>query len=245
MAIASGVLVEPAQGSPVRVSSRQRERLFFSGMVLALMVTVFWGFAPSFYLHGVLDSPNVLTPSLVVHGTVFSAWMVLLFVQTSLVAARRTDLHRRLGVAGAGLGVLMVVVGAYVTITRAGLPGAAPLAFLAIPLTTVVVFPALFGTALYFRRRTDIHKRLVLIATIELVAAAVARLPGVAPLGPYGVFGGADLLVRAIVVCDLVALQRVHPATLWGGAVLIASQAGRVMIGDTAAWQAFAAWLIG
>ena len=70
MATASGVLVELARGSPVRVSSRQRERLFFSGMVLALMVTVFWGFAPSFYLHGVLDSPNVLTPSLVVHGTV-------------------------------------------------------------------------------------------------------------------------------------------------------------------------------
>jgi hypothetical protein len=245
MATASGVLVEPVQGSPVRVASRQRERLFFSGMVLALMVTVFWGFAPSFYLHGVLDRPNVLTPSLLVHGTVFSAWMMLLFVQTSLIAARRTDLHRRFGVAGAGLGVLMVVVGAYVTITRAGLPGAAPLAFLAIPLTTVVVFPALFGTALYFRRRTDIHKRLVLIATIELVAAAVARLPGVAPLGPFGFFGGADLFVLAIVVYDLVGLQRIHPATLWGGAFLIASQAGRIMIGDTAAWQAFAAWLIG
>ncbi len=86
----------------------------------------------------------------------------------------------------------MMVLGAYVALTRfhAGLmnppPGIPAGVLLAVALATIVVFPVLFGSALLLRRRVDYHKRLVLIATLELVTAAVARWPGVAPLGPPG-----------------------------------------------------------
>ena len=98
-----------------------------------------------------------------------------------------------------------MVAGAYVAITRArtGLatpppPGLTPAVVLTLPRATLVVFPALFGTALWFRRRTDVHKRLVILATLELVTAAIARWPVVATLGPVAFFGFTDLLVVAI-----------------------------------------------
>ena len=229
--------------------TQYRERLFFGGMALLLLITVLLGFAPSYYFHAAYGSQNVLTPSLHLHGAAFSAWMVLLLTQTSLIAAHRVDLHRKLGVAGAILGAMMALLGAFVAITRArdGLlfapEGVPPSVFLAIPLATVAVFPTLLGAALYFRKRSDIHKRLMLIATLELVTAAVARLPVIFPLGPIGFFAATDLFLGAIVVYDVAALRRVNPATLWGGFFLIASQPLRLFIGSTDTWQTFAGWL--
>lgn len=232
-------------------SFRQRtERLFFSGVAAALLVVVFVGFAPTYFLRDSFGSQS-LTPSLHVHGSLFTAWMVLLFVQTSLIAADKTAWHRRLGVAGVALGVLMMAAGGYVAITRAraGLsipppPGLTPAAVLTLPLATLVVFPALFGAALWFRRHTDVHKRLVVIATLELVTAAAARWPVIATLGPVAFFGVTDLFVAALAVYDFKTRGRIHPATLWGGLFLIASQPLRLAIGFTAPWQTFVSWLI-
>ena len=232
------------------------ERWFFSGMAVALLITIFAGFSRTYYLRAAFGSP-ALTPSLLMHGFAFSAWMVLLFVQTSLVAAGRTDIHRRLGVAGAALGMLMMVLGAYVAISRvaAGLtlspPGVTALQGLTLPLATMVVFPVLLGSALWFRKRTDTHKRLVVIATLELVPAAIGRFPGIfipigsVALGPFGLFGVTDMFLVAMAVYDWRSRGRIHPATIWGGAFLIVSQPLRLIIGSTPAWQSFAAWLTG
>ena len=218
-----------------RNTARRGERVFFSGMAIALAATVFAGFSRTYYLRGAFGSPE-LPMVLLVHGFVFTAWMVLLVVQTSLVVANKIAVHRRLGVAGAALGAIITVLGAYVAVTRAG---ADLLAF-----ATVVVFPTLLGSALLLRKRTDYHKRLVLIATLELVAAAVARVPGIVvplgglgPLGPVGLFGITDLFLIAIALYDWKTLRRVHPATLWGGLFLITSQPLRLLINSTAAWQ--------
>jgi hypothetical protein len=150
----------------------------------------------------------------------------------------------------------MMALGAYVAITRtrAGLmavvPGVPPLQFLVMSIATLVTFPTLLGLAVWFRKNAGVHKRLVLIATLELVMAAVGRLPGIfAPLGPIGplgipgLFTVTDLFLVAIAIHDWRTLGRVHPATLWGGLFLIASQPGRLIIGSTAMWMSFAGWL--
>jgi len=230
-------------------SAKRSERLFFTGISVALLITVFVGFAPTYYLRQSFASAE-LTPSLYVHGFAFTTWMILLVVQTSLIAANKVAVHRRVGVAGAVLGVLMMFLGGYVAITRAraGLmlspPGIPLSVFITIPLGTLVVFPVLFGAALWFRRRTDIHKRLVLIATLELVTAAVARWPGMAPLGLIGFFGVTDLFLVALAVYDWRTRGRLHPATIWGGLFLIAWQPLRLAIGFTPAWQSFVGWLV-
>jgi hypothetical protein len=86
------------------------DHVFFSGTALLIPITVFVGFAHTYYLAGLVRAP---LPSLIVHlhGAAFSCWILLLVTQTSLVAARRVDIHRRLGIAGFSLACLMVVLG--------------------------------------------------------------------------------------------------------------------------------------
>ena len=72
-------------------------------------VVVFAGFAPTYFLQRVFGTPE-LSPLLHVHGFLFSSWIAWSVVQTTLVAARRTDIHRRLGVAGAALATAMMVL---------------------------------------------------------------------------------------------------------------------------------------
>lgn len=224
------------------------ERRFFTGMAITMALVCFAGFAPSYYLKAHFHTGPQLSLLLHLHGLAFTAWIGLLVVQTSLIAAGRTRLHRRLGIAGALLAVLMMVLGAAVAIIRARqgvlaqAMGAPPLVFLAIPFATLIVFPALIGAALYFRKR-DTHKRLMMLGTTEIVTAAVARLPGIGT--PVAFFGITDLFVLALVIHDISTRGRVHPATFWGGLVLIASQPLRLMIAGTPGWLAFARWITG
>ena len=106
--------------------------------------------------------------------------MDLLFLtQTSLIAGGRADVHRRLGVVGGVLAVLMLVIG-YLTAVEAARRGVTPpggrppLVFLSVPIGTLVVFAILVGSGLYNRRRSETHKRLMLLATIALLTPAFA-----------------------------------------------------------------------
>jgi hypothetical protein len=233
----------------LRDAGARGERLFFSGMAIAFALTAFAGFSRTYYLNGFADTPFALTPILHWHGALFTAWILLLVTQTSLVAAGRSALHRRLGAASVALAAAMVVLGVTVAVTRTSsgamaLPyGVPPLTFLAVPVIGMVVFAGLYAAALHLRARSAAHKRLMLLATLELVTAGVGRLPVVESWGPLGFFGVTDLFIVAIAGYDLASLKRLHPATLWGGLFFIASQPLRMVIGGTAAWTAFAAWL--
>jgi hypothetical protein len=234
-----------------RVASPSRhDRLFFSGMAIAAALTVLAGFAPTYYLKSYFGSP-ALSSLLHLHGALFTSWIVFFVVQTALVASRRTRVHRRIGAAGGALAGVMVVVGTMAAIDAAR-RGAAPtgvpsLAFLAIPLADMVMFALLVGTGLYFRNRSDIHKRLMLLGTIGLLTAAIARLPFdiIRSGNPVVFFGLSDLFVLACFAYDLATRRRVHPAFLWGGLALVASQVARVMLAGTDAWMRFAGWLTG
>ncbi len=241
------VAVEAARQLPRPAARRLRgDRLFFSGMGLLMALTVFVGFAPSYFLKTVFTAP-ALTPVLHVHGVLFTSWIVLFVVQTTLVAARRTDIHRRLGVAGALLAAAMVIVGPMTAIEsaqRGFTPpgGPPPLVFFVVPMTDITMFFAFVGAGLYFRRRPDTHKRLLLIATVNLMTAPIARLPGVLAGGPLAFFGLTDLLVVACFVYDRLTRGRIHPAFLWGGLALILSQPLRLLLGGSDVWLAFARW---
>jgi hypothetical protein len=232
-----------------RGQSKRRERLFYTGMALALVITVFAGFARTFYLRPYFDA-RPLIPLLVLHGTVFTSWLALLVIQTTLVAANRTRIHRRLGIAGMALAIIMILIGTITAIIRAKVievpPNAPPaLAFLTIPLGDMLVFALLVGSAFYFRHRADVHKRLILLATIGILPAAVARLPFafIQQGGPLAFFGLADLFIVPCLIYDLVTRGRPHRATVLGGALIVISQPLRLLIGNTHTWLAFAAWL--
>jgi hypothetical protein len=171
--------------------------------------------------------------------------MVFLAVQTGLVASRRTALHRRLGVGGGVLAAAMTVAAMAMTMDMARRSAAAPtdvgLAFTIVPFFTVVVFPVLVGIALLYRRHPEVHKRLMLIATLELVTAGVARIPGAGSMPLF--FLLTDVGLVAILAYDVITRRRPHPATVWGGLFLIATQFVRTTAGATPAWIAFARFL--
>jgi hypothetical protein len=238
--------MEHVQATPA-ITRRRRERWFYIGMSIAVVITVFAGFAPTYYLRPYFTAAPLM-PLLHLHGLVFTSWLVLFVTQTFLVAAHRTDIHRRLGVAGGVVAALMVLIGASTAVIRASqgasVPGVPALSFLVVPLGDMFVFSILVGAGFYFRRRSDTHKRLMMLATISILAAAIARLPfAFMQAGPPAFFGLTDAFVAVCLLYDLITLRRIHRATALGALLIVASQPLRLLLGGTSAWLSFAAWL--
>ena len=220
------------------------DRFFFTSMSLACIVAVFVGFAPTYYLKTYFRNAP-LTPLVHIHGLVFSGWILLFFLQTVLVATGRIQIHRRLGVVSAIWAVLLVVAGTATALAfvRRNVPtgGTRALAFLATPVADMVVFAILTAAAILNRHRPAAHKRLMLVATIGLLGAAVSRWPlTFVQRGPTAFFFVTDLFLLPGIGYDLVRLRRIHPAYLWGGTLLIASQPLRGLVGRTHIWQSLA-----
>jgi hypothetical protein len=239
--------------APPRRTGLARDRLFYSGIAVTLALTVFIGFAPTYYFGLLGDRPAAtitgqpFTTLIHLHGVLFSAWVLLFVAQTALVATHRVRLHQRLGIAGAVLASTMIVIGLATAIEGASRgaapPGIDPLAFLTVPFFDIVLFATFVGAALWNRRIKDSHKRLMLLAYISIMAAAVARLPGVLPLGPFGFYGLALVFLGVAIAYDYASQRRVHFTYIWGGVLLAVSVPARLMISETAAWRSFAEFL--
>jgi uncharacterized membrane protein YfcA len=185
------------------------------------------------------------------HGLLFTGWVLLFLVQSCLVSTRRTDLHRRFGLAGSLIVIPMLISGATVAVRNESPPVVDALAHesrllvMVIPLSSVVLFATLAGAGLYYRRRPDTHKRLMLLATIALLPPALGRIPVLAARAPAAFFGVTLLFILAVAAYDLRTRRHLHPASLWGGLCLAASFPGRLALGRTEVWQVFARWIAG
>ena len=225
---------------------RSRGR-FYTGMAVLAGATVFVGFAQTFYLRWMFDLP-ALNPLFIAHGVVFTGWFLLFGVQTVLVSAHRTDLHRKLGLVAASLAALVVVFGCWVGIyaARTGFspqPGTLdPLAFLVKPLGDMAVFAAFVTGGVCFRKQPAIHKRLMLLATISILTPAVSRWPMVG--GSFALQSAFDLaFFAACIGYDFARAKRVHPVFLWGSLFIIVSLPQRFLFAGTETWLAFARWV--
>ena len=130
-------------------TSISRDRWFFTGMMLAMAVTAFAGFAPSFYLRSASYAGPPLTSLVMFHGVLMTVWMLANVVQTSLIAAGNKQLHRTLGWLFAVLALLIVVTGPQVgigTIRRGALPpGLTPEQFFVLPMAGALMFAIFVG----------------------------------------------------------------------------------------------------
>jgi hypothetical protein len=242
-------MVEPSPAvsteHSARISATRRSRLFHAAMALAVVIVVFVGFAPTYYLRGAFGG-SPLSPLLHVHGGVFTAWVCLFVLQTFLIAKRRISIHRTLGLVGAIVAVAVVVTGvlAALSLTRRGFavgrPGALP--FLAIPLGDLFLFATLVSAAFALRHRPEAHKRLMLLGTFSILAAAFFRWP--AGLRWEGPVSGVDVLVIATLLYDLVTRRRLQPAAITGALLIAVTQRLAVLVSHTDAWLTFAEWLI-
>ena len=235
----SGVLAstEPSQttvGAARRAATRSRvHSKFYLGMSVGLLLIVLVGFSRTLYLRAIFDVPEV-SAYLLLHGCVLTAWFVGILLQTTLVTNHRTDIHRRLGWIGAGLGGAAFVLSLAVTVMLVfrtyalnpnGLLGVARIFWA--NLAALLSFAIFLSVAVARRRQPDVHKRLMLLAAITLVQPAMARIrqlwfPDIDG-GPFALVWLA-LLVGAIALHDLHVNRRVHIATLLGGMFFLGSR---------------------
>ncbi len=237
---------------------RRKEGVFYIGMALVAMAITIAGFGPA-----MVDTESRREPvnlAVVVHGAIFGAWLILFLAQTILVSKGKIAIHRKMGYAGAFLAILMVVSG-YLTainIAQRGYDLSGDLIFgsndlltlFAIQLGDVFTFGLLVGIAIWYRRRPDIHKRLMLLATVgALMPAALAHIIGHSPVlreiqVPIIVIP-LFLLLFASAIRDRIYLGRIHPISLWVAlAMFLWSNFRAVVIGPSQAWHDFANWLI-
>lgn len=223
---------------------RRYDRVFFPILSLLVLGIVFLGFAKSYFLAGMMHAP-LPSRTVHVHGVVFTAWIVLLIVQTGLVSGRRLDLHKKLGLWGFALAALMVLIGllaARDSLIRGFSPS--PLlparVFVIVPISDMFVFATLiyFGWAL--RNHGLDHKRLMMMGTLGILDAAIARWPFAYVQNPHL----ADLTLYAFLLLmfgyDLWSTHKVQKATWMSTVLIIVVQQARIPFGMTHAWGRFA-----
>ncbi len=229
---------------------RRYDNPFFSAMAGVILLLVVVGFARTYFLAGVVRA-HLPARIIHIHGAAFSAWILLLIAQTSLITARRVDIHRKLGLAGFALASLMIILGflaATNSLSRNFVPPGAPFdpkTFYAIPLGDMFIFAVLIFFAYRARTNPAAHKRLIILATAAMMDAPTGRPPFTAITGhPFmdSIFVWA--LILLLVGYDLWSTHKVHRATIWGGAFVVVAGMLRVPIGSTGLWHSFATWVL-
>lgn len=246
----------------LRAPAARRFHVRMAWICLAVGVV---GFAPTYWLP-LFQGTLSVTPFTHLHALFFYGWLLLFCYQATLVADGRIARHREVGVAGVSLATGMLFVGIAMAVQSlrqqeaAGL-GAGAREFAIVPIGGILLFGSLVGAAVLNVSRPNVHKRLLLCATVSTLHAAVGRwfvlllAPRAAPAGggpsatpplevtiPPGLT--VDLLIVAAMIHDRRTHGRVHPAYWVGGAAVLAVQLLFVPIGRSDAWLAMTDWLL-
>jgi hypothetical protein len=230
----------------------REDRTAFAVWVAIIWVGMIAGFG--------LDFPHFLReqppPPLIVHvhAVVFVGWLVLLSTQIILVLKSRVALHRRMGLVGAALAVVMTVLGPTTALTVqariANLPYADP-QFLAINLMDILGFAVLASVGIALRHRPAAHKRLMILATVSLADPGFGRLSGALIPEPttfwawfaYAFYGNI-LVITAMTGWDLWRRGRLHPAFIAGAGLLLAGEIYATALYFDPTWKTIAAGLV-
>lgn len=230
---------------------------FYVTMAAVCVAIAFGGFFGTYWLqiaHGTFNGSAMMH----LHGLLFSLWTLFFLSQAMLVANRRLKSHRKWGLLGISLATAMLFTGLAVAIQGlharldAGY-GDAARAFTIVPVTAILLFAGFVIAAIRNLRRPEWHKRFMLLATISLLQAAIARFfflaatgggpgmrPGLGPPLPVEATMVAGFIVASLIVAAMIhdwrAHGRVHPAYWWGFGVTMLVQLSRPLVAYTDAW---------
>lgn len=202
-------------------------RYFYLFMALLIAAVIVYGF--SYTIDRNLIHPKIPRPRLLYfHAALFTGWLIFFIVQSLLVRTHNVQIHRTIGWFGVGIGCLIPLVGVATSVTMARfnmmeLKMKNADADMIIPMWDMVAFTPAFVLAIYWRKKPEFHRRLILIATCVLTAAGWGRFPEWL-LPPVLFYSGVDLLILLGVIRDWVVAGKVHPVYLYALPVLIAGQ---------------------
>ena len=242
---------------PVRavgVDAKRRQNWFYSAMWLAAVVVVIAGFGRSFYAiaNGTSESSVIVH----IHTAVFGAWLVFFIVQVWFIASRNVRLHMTLGFFGIALAALMVIVGTATAISgaRRGFtlnPQLDSFAYMAFPLGNLLAFAVFVALAYRYRRLPEVHRRLMLLATVGPLMTAplahfFAQLPDrFNPRPPIYFLMLFIILLFSCAVYDRFTLGRFNKVSLWGAvAMFVWGNTLAALIAPSVPWHRIAEWLV-
>jgi hypothetical protein len=244
--------------SPRAVAQSQIDYFYFY-MALACMAVAFLGFAPTYWLPLANRSLSA-SPVVHFHGLLFFTWSLYFAFQSWLAASGKVVRHRAIGMIGVSLATAMTIFGFLVAVNAMKRSAAAGLAddgiaFAIVPLSGILFFAVVFTLAIAAIRKPQTHKRLMLLASISLLDAAVARwfLTFLAPPGPLGPPPVPVTIPPALVAClvlvpaivyDWRTRGRPHPVYVSGGIALIAVKLLNWPISATPLWHSFAGGIL-
>lgn len=228
--------------TPVRkLASKQSgliEEYFYFAMSLLFAAIVVTGFSRTVnqsLFHAAIPRPILLW----VHGAAFSGWILFYILQSALVRSHNVKLHRQLGWIGAGLGAIMVPLGLMIAVIMNRFDAAqlhqSDQTFLSIPFYDMLFFGLFAGLAIFWRRKPELHRRLVFLATCSLMDAPFARWDFI--FDHYLFFMCLDGIVLLGVLRDLIVNRSVHVVYRYALPCMIVGQAFTIYL-----WRGSPAW---
>lgn len=223
------------------------ERRYFAWLSTAILMVALFGFSRTYFLVPILGlPPDSLPPTPLVHAhaAIFFSWCVLLVVQSWLVASNRVVQHKQLGLLGLVLYCGLIVSGPLVALRSAVRYGATvdELAFLSVSLGNVLAYTSIFAAAFYWRRRPDIHKRLMLVGMVVLLTAPFGRFLSFPYQLPHVI--GPGLVVIALAIWDRHAYGKAHFVAKYVGPAVLLWELLPNFYMNSAWWLAFSHWLV-
>ena len=213
---------------------------FYVVMATVVLATVLSGFGHSFGSH----APARTSVRVAIHASLFMTWVFLFVTQIALVSAGNVKMHRRLGVFGAALALVMIASAppmAVSAVARGVFPNGVE--FLLVILVDIALFAVFVGTAIGFRRRPEVHKRLMVLGMISMLSPAISRWP-IAQRHIVVIPVVLTALIAATPVFDYLAGRSIRSVSLWGGLGIIVSIPVRFAFAQTPLWHHIAGWLI-
>lgn len=231
--------------------AREDRQFFYVGLAACSAAIAFGGFLPTYWIK-LATGTFTGTPIQHLHGTFFFAWYLFFLAQTVMAATGRIASHRRWGLAGISIATAMIFTMVMVTldgidIARALGHEAEARHFAIVPLGSVPLFALFFAAAIVNVHRPDVHKRLMVLASVPLLQAAMARVfvtilapPGAAVPPPVAatIAPGiaVDLLLVAAMVHDWRTRGKVHWVYVVGIALVLVKQLTVVPLSQSEIW---------
>jgi len=254
VAITDAVIRSQAQNAALR--ALMYERLFYviaGSLMLVATAVGFRGFLTHGKGFGGSEITRQIVPLVVVHGLAMFSWIVLFLVQSILMLNGNRRLHMRIGVAGAVLAGAMVILGSATAIlsTRHNPEGyqifGGARFFLATMLGEMLAFGTLVAIAVIYRRRAEIHRPMMLLASLMIISGGLGRCPYIADFAimpPLYVLGPALVLGALFLLLQWALIRAVSRWYALGYSAVVMASLIFIIVGHSSLWNQIAGVIV-